>query len=288
MADSQDTTAQENSIALDDCNDLIAVQQTETATKPNEQDSVNTNQAPMIRGVPQRRTFDSGYGEGQSCVSSPIAEPKKNGYNVNGGNISASSANTSASLSGQRIRARLRRQKAIDRGSCPSSAQSRSRPMSSSYHQQSYTANSSTDYEDNDYDDERSLYSRRSSSVGRIQEFSCHAYGRLRRKTSTTSSSDNINDDGEDIDDIEGRTSSSDDEENDREKAHNIAIIKRKLKASLPTSSSGRRSTMERKQKNNGPHHHHHHHHSITTDKQQHTMITMNDEIGDLSPRIIS
>ncbi|XP_075679832.1 uncharacterized protein LOC113795690 [Dermatophagoides pteronyssinus] len=327
MADSQDTTAQENSIALDDCNDLISIP-IDLINKSNEQQDLVTttttnqsnNQTQMIRGVPQRRTFDSGYGEGQSCISSPIAEPKKNcnGNGNGGGNISASSANTSASLSGQRIRARLRRQKAIDRSSCPSSGLSsnRSRPMSSSYHQQQqlYTANSSTDYEDNDYDDDddndyNSLYSRRSSSVGRIHEFgTCHAYGRLRRKTSAISSSDNDNDDDDDDNDIddEGKTSSSDND--DRLKAYNIAIIKRKLKASLPSSSSsGRKSTADRRPYSGGHqhrhhhHHNHHHHHSAskylpttttttTTGKQQQqqTMTSLNNEIGDLSPRIIS
>src|SRR6218665_2563829 len=33
---------------------------------------------PMMRNIPNRRTFDSGYGDSQSAVSSPIAELKKN------------------------------------------------------------------------------------------------------------------------------------------------------------------------------------------------------------------
>lgn len=246
----------------------------------NNAESTNgSHQVPMLRGVPQRRTFDSGYGEGQSCVSSPIAEPKKNNNNNSNSYISASSANTSASLSGQRMRARLRRQKAIDRASCPSSAHSsRSRPLSSSYHSHApHPANSSTDYEDNDdYDDYDNLYSRRSSSVGKIHEFTRHVYGRMRRKTSsTTSSSDN---DDEDIDDDGCNTSSG------NEQDYNIAIIKRKLKASLPQNT--RRSAMERRPhsgKSSYHHHHRHNHHLNTT-----SINIINDNVDELSPKVFT
>ena len=110
MADSQDTTAQENSIALDDCNDLISIP-IDLINKSNEQqqDLVTTttnqsnNQTQMIRGVPQRRTFDSGYGEGQSCISSPIAEPKKNCNSNGNGNYHQQHESTSSNADHQMI-----------------------------------------------------------------------------------------------------------------------------------------------------------------------------------------
>ena len=120
----------------------------------NDTGSANT-QVPMIRGVPNRRTFDSGYGgDSQSCVSSPIAEQKKrldNGASLTTGESFISQASRESG----RSRARLRRQKAVDRGSAPSSAQSRGRANTANSLKNRQVANSSTDYEENDddYDD---------------------------------------------------------------------------------------------------------------------------------------
>ena len=174
--------------------------------------------APMIRGVPNRRTFDSGYGgDSQSCVSSPIAEPKKR-FDLSGSRTGESftsqmSHDSYTNSTRTRSRARLSRQKAIDRGSCPSSAQSSHRSstrVNGTNHGSRYCrsagsrngaihrrmANSSTDYEDdNDESDEMEDFrSMHSLSLGRLPRgdsgcYQLKAYGRLRRKTSFNSSS---------------------------------------------------------------------------------------------------
>ena len=206
---------------------VVLRQQASEELPPTEDlEFTGTGQTPMIRGVPNRRTFDSGYGDGQSSVSSPVAEPKK----ASNSELYAKETN--------RSRMRLRRQKAVDR-SCPSSAQSARSRLST--HSTSKTANSSTDYEDNEYDDD-SFYPR-SCSVGGLNrgDSGCHmtAYGRLRRNSSITSSSDEMLDDEEDD---ECNTSDSGGESSMANK-RKLAIINQKLKATLPSSVDQQHAT---------------------------------------------
>lgn len=192
-------------------------------TAQSESAAVGAGQVPMVRGVPQRRTFDSGYGDSQSCVSSPVAEPKKrlldSSQLSSTGCDFVSQVSRDSCASDSRSRARLRRQKAVDRNSCPSSANSRhSRPNTATTKHQ--VANSSTDYEEYEDDDEyrsSDIRSINSASLGRLPmrgDSGCHvkAYNRLRRKTSfnaNTSSSDGDEVNDEDDDEDEGNTSST-------------------------------------------------------------------------------
>lgn len=174
----------------------------------NDNDAEETDHVSMVRGVPQRRTFDSGYGEGTSRMSSPTAEPRSATLNAQSSRESYGNARSS--------RNRLRRQKAVDNTSCPNSA-GKSRTCVSV----ARVNNSSTDYEENeDYDEVVNRIgsirprSHRGISGGQVMKSSkiVKAYGRLRRKTSFTSDSSDqsgAGDENDEVDDDECNTASS-------------------------------------------------------------------------------
>lgn len=195
-----------------------------------------STEVPMLRGVPNRRTFDSGYGgDSQSCVSSPVAEPKmkRDGNSAAAVLTAAESFISECSNSNSRGRT-LKRQKAVDRSALSSAQSARSRSSAHSVHHYRRTTSGSTtgarmsssDYEEYGDDDDADLYDvnnakHTSLSLGRLTGDSLHmhsfsqsavkAYGRLRRKTSfnTTSSSEEMAVDDEDEDEQNDYTSSS-------------------------------------------------------------------------------
>ena len=200
---------------------------------------------PMVRGVPNRRTFDSGYGgDSQSCISSPVAEPKLGKQQQQQQSFASECSNQTTESSSRPGRTQLKRQKAVDRSALSSAQSARSRASGAvtsastnhhHHHQQHYrrttsaTASSTARLSSSDYeeygDDDYDLYDcnnpkHASLSLGRLppgdslhlhfSQTAVKAYNRLRRKTSfNTSSSEEVAGDGDDDDEDEQNDDSS-------------------------------------------------------------------------------